>query len=149
MSVRCNRDREGIAVLSIERPERRNALNLEVKGRLADEVETLAADDTVRVIVLTGSGGYFVAGTDLAEMVDMTPDDHTRLKTERVFHALRQCPKPVIAAVEGRPRRRMSRLLRPHRRRRIGALGAAGTESHHARRRGTQKLPRSWGLVAR
>ena len=101
MSVRCNRDHEGIAVLSIERPERRNALNLEVKGRLADEVEALAGDDTVRVIVLTGSGGYFVAGTDLAEMVDMTPEDHTRLKTGRVFQALRQCAKPVIAAVEG------------------------------------------------
>jgi len=101
MSVRCNRDREGIAVLAIERPERRNALNLEVKGRIADEVEALAEDDSVQVIVLTGSGGYFVAGTDLAEMVDMTPDDHTRLKTERVFNALRQCPKPVIAAVEG------------------------------------------------
>lgn len=101
MSVRCNRDRDGIAVLSIERPERRNALNLEVKGRIADEVEALAADDSVQVIVLTGSGGYFVAGTDLAEMVDMTPEDHARLKTERVFTALRQCPKPVIAAVEG------------------------------------------------
>jgi len=101
MSVRCNRDHEGIAVLAIERPERRNALNLEVKGRLADEVDALAADATVRVIVLTGSGGYFVAGTDLAEMLDMTPEDHTRLNTGRVFSALRQCAKPVIAAVEG------------------------------------------------
>ena len=101
MSVRCNRDHEGIAVLSIERPERRNALNLEVKGLLADGIEALADDDKVQVIVLTGSGGYFVAGTDLAEMVGMTADDHRRLKTERVFQALRQCPKPVIAAVEG------------------------------------------------
>ncbi len=101
MSVRCNRDREGIAVLAIERPERRNALNLEIKGKLADELEALAADDSIRVIVLTGSGGYFVAGTDLAEMVDMSPEDHTRLKTERVFTTLRQCRKPIIAAVEG------------------------------------------------
>jgi len=101
MSVRCNRDREGIAVLAIERPERRNALNLEIKGRLADEVEALAADDAIRVIVLTGSAGYFVAGTDIGEMVDMGPEDHTRLKTERVFNALRRCRKPLIAAVEG------------------------------------------------
>jgi len=101
MSVRCSRDLEGIPVLTIVRPERRNALNLEIKGKLADEIEALAADDSVRVIVLTGSGGCFVAGTDLAEMLDMTPGDHARLKTERVFSALRQCPKPLIAAVEG------------------------------------------------
>lgn len=101
MSVRCNRDREGIAVLAIERPERRNALNLLIKAKLADEVEAVAADDAIRVIVLTGSAGYFVAGTDIGEMVDMSPEDHTRLKTERVFNALRRCRKPLIAAVEG------------------------------------------------
>ncbi len=101
MTIRCNRDREGIAVLSIERPERRNALNLAIKGKLADEVDALAADEAVRVIVLTGSESFFVAGTDIGEMVDMTPDDHTRLKTERAFNTLRQCRKPIIAAVEG------------------------------------------------
>lgn len=51
--------------------------------------------------MLTGAGGFFVAGTDIAEMVDMRPTDHVRLDTDRVFHVLRQSPKPVIAAVEG------------------------------------------------
>jgi len=71
-SVLCRRETDGVAVVTIDRPERRNALNLEVKRRLADEVTILASDDTVRVIVLTGSGGYFVAGSDIAEMATMT-----------------------------------------------------------------------------
>ena len=51
--------------------------------------------------MLTGDGGYFVAGTDIAEMAEMRPTDHVRLETDRVFHVVRQSPKPVIAAVEG------------------------------------------------
>ena len=72
-SVLCRREADGVAVVTIDRPERRNALNLEVKRRIADEVAALTADDTVRVIVLTGSGGYFVAGSDITEMATMTP----------------------------------------------------------------------------
>jgi enoyl-CoA hydratase len=99
--VAIRREGAGIAVLTIDRPERRNALNLDVKTRIADGIQALSADDSVRVIVLTGSGGYFVAGTDLAEMLDMSPSDHITLATDRVFTVLRQCPKILIAAVEG------------------------------------------------
>lgn len=99
VSSRC--EAGGVALITIDRPERRNALNLEVKGRLADEVTGLVADDSVRVIVLSGSGGYFVAGTDIAEMATMTPTDHMALSTDHVFNVLRRCPKPLIAAVEG------------------------------------------------
>ena len=95
------RPQQGVAVLTIDRPERRNALSLEVKGLLADHLSALIADDAVRVIVLTGAGGVFVAGTDIAEMAEMLPTDHERLQTGRVFNVLRKCPKPVIAAVEG------------------------------------------------
>jgi len=99
--VLCSRDAAGVAVVTIDRPERRNALNLEVKRRIADEVTRLVADDTVRVIVLTGSGGYFVAGTDIAEMATMTPSEHAALATDHVFNVLHRCPKPLIAALEG------------------------------------------------
>lgn len=90
-----------VAVLTINRPERRNALNLQVKHELIQQLRTLEQESDVAALVLTGVGGYFVAGTDIAEMADMTPADHERLDTARVFQELRQSRKPVIAAVEG------------------------------------------------
>lgn len=92
---------DGYAVITLDRPERRNALNLEIKNRLADAVEALEADADVRVIILTGAGGYFVAGTDIAEMRDMTPSQHGVLDTGRLFEVVDRCRKPLIAAVEG------------------------------------------------
>jgi len=91
----------GVAVITIDRPARRNALNLEVKRLLTDFVLQLGADDGVKVIVLTGAGSYFVAGTDIDEMLDMTPTSHTLNATDQVFTTLRHSTKPLIAAVEG------------------------------------------------
>lgn len=92
---------DGVAVITLNRPERRNALNLDIKARIADAVLTLEADASVRVIVLTGAGGYFIAGTDIAEMEPMSPAQHQALATDRMFTVLRRCPKILIAAVEG------------------------------------------------
>jgi enoyl-CoA hydratase len=89
-----------IAIVTIDRPKRRNALNLEVKYLLTDIFEEITADDTVKVIVLTGANGVFVAGTDIGEMATMTPTEHTLKVTDGVFKTLRRCPKPIIAAVE-------------------------------------------------
>jgi enoyl-CoA hydratase len=100
-SVTSYRVGDGIAVLTINRPERRNALNLDIKRRLADIVEELEADPAVRVVVLTGAGGVFVAGTDIAEMAAMTPTEHSLRETDRMFTVLRRFPKTLIAAVEG------------------------------------------------
>jgi enoyl-CoA hydratase/carnithine racemase len=90
-----------VGIVTIARPERRNALNLQVKQEIVGHLQALADDAGVAVIVLTGEGGCFVAGTDIGEMVQMSPTDHVRLDTDRVFHAVRRSPKPVIAAVEG------------------------------------------------
>jgi enoyl-CoA hydratase/carnithine racemase len=87
-------------LLTIERAAKRNALSLHIKAELADAVSRCAADPEVRAIVLTGAGGVFVAGTDVAEMVEMNPLDHVHAQTDRVFTALRNCSKPLIAAVE-------------------------------------------------
>ena len=92
---------DGVAVITLNRPERRNALYLEIKSRIADTILTLEADSGVRVIVLTGAGGYFIAGTDIAEMEPMSPAQHQALATDRMFTVLRRCPKILIAAVEG------------------------------------------------
>ena len=90
-----------VGIVTIVRPERRNALNLQVKREIVEQVQAFAVDADVAAIVLTGEGGYFVAGTDIAEMTQMSPTDHVRLDTDRVFHVVRQSSKPVIAAVEG------------------------------------------------
>ncbi|PUA16336.1 enoyl-CoA hydratase-related protein [Glaciimonas sp. PCH181] len=99
--VNCEEVASGVNVVTINRPERRNALNLAVKQQLTTAIEKLSADAQVRVIVLTGAGGYFVAGTDIAEMAGMTPTSHTLLATDRVFNVMRQSGKVLIAAVEG------------------------------------------------
>ena len=91
----------GVRVLTIVRPARRNALNFAVKARLADMVQALDSDPAVRVVVITGAGNCFVAGTDVAEMQPLTPTEHTLRATDRMFVELRRCAKPLIAAVEG------------------------------------------------
>ncbi|WP_339542932.1 enoyl-CoA hydratase-related protein [Pseudomonas sp. JAI120] len=92
---------DGCAVITLDRSERRNALNLEIKNLIADAIVELENDSSVHAIIITGAGGYFVAGTDIAEMADMTPLQHSLQATGRVFEVLRACPKPLIAAVEG------------------------------------------------
>ena len=98
--VRSER-RGKVGIVTIDRPERRNALNLQVKAGIVAAVQAFEADEAVAVLVVTGAGGAFVAGTDIAEMAVMTPGDHVRQDTDRVFHVLRGSAKPVIAAVEG------------------------------------------------
>jgi enoyl-CoA hydratase/carnithine racemase len=94
--------REGaVAVIGINRPQRRNALNLQLKRELIDALQQTLDDAAIAVIVLTGHGGYFVAGTDIAEMAQMRPLDHLRQGSEELFRSVRQASKPVIAAVEG------------------------------------------------
>jgi enoyl-CoA hydratase len=100
-TVLVRRGGDGVAEIVINRPERRNALNIEVKSRIADAVEALNQDDLTRVIVITGAGDVFVAGSDVSEMSRMTPIEHTLKITDRMFTVLRSSTKPLIAAVEG------------------------------------------------
>ncbi len=97
----------GVATLTLNRPERLNALNLELGTALADSLARVAADDGVRVIVLTGAGRGFCAGGDLG----VIGDAHARgvaHELEPLLRAGKQIviqmhttPKPVIAAVNG------------------------------------------------
>lgn len=92
---------EGVAIITINRPERRNALNMEVKTLISDAVTALSNEDNIRVIVITGAGRYFIAGTDIAEMASMTSTEHINRATDQVFKTLRKCPKILVAAIEG------------------------------------------------
>ena len=81
----------GVALISINRPERLNALNMAVKTGLQAAIERADADPAVAALVLTGVAKAFVAGTDISEMRDMTPERHAELGTNQVFLALRAC----------------------------------------------------------
>lgn len=92
------------AVLTIDDPERRNPMSLETMAALVDGIGRAAADDDVRVIVITGAGDKaFSAGGDLSgRFVDAPLADHDeRGKLAELFRALRRCGKPVIARVNG------------------------------------------------
>ncbi len=90
-----------VAQIRINRPARRNALSIMIKDEIADAVVRLDREPEVRAIVLTGGTSVFAAGTDVDEMVALTPIEHAVQATDRVFNAIRTCATPIIAAVEG------------------------------------------------
>lgn len=92
---------ENIAVVRLNRPEVRNALNLKVREMLGEYFEQLGGDEVTRCIVLTGGEKFFAAGADLRDMVERTPVDIMARHTEKLWFPIATCPKPVIAAVNG------------------------------------------------
>lgn len=93
-----------LATLTIDDPDRRNAMSLEMMGALVEAVNAAAVDDRVRVIVITGAGDKaFSAGGDLSgRFVDAPLQDHDmRGALADLFRSLRRCGKPVIARVNG------------------------------------------------
>ncbi|MEZ7266846.1 enoyl-CoA hydratase [Pseudomonas aeruginosa] len=90
-----------IALLRLNRPQARNALNDEVRQRLASHFQTLGADPAIRVIVLTGDSRCFAAGADLRDLSTSTAIGLYGRHGERYWEAIARCPKPVIAAVNG------------------------------------------------
>ena len=92
---------EGVAVVVINRPEAKNALNAAVRRQLAEQFLSLGQRDEVRAIVLTGGDQAFVAGADVKEFATASPTDMYRRHNERFWDPIARCPKPVIAAVSG------------------------------------------------
>ena len=92
-----------VALLIINRPEKRNALDGATRAQLLDLLDELRADAGVRVVVLTGAGDKaFVAGADISEFEGRSPIDQFRVMSGRtVFDAVDSFPKPVIAALNG------------------------------------------------
>lgn len=99
-------DARGVATLTLNRPEKHNAMSGEMLVELSQAVAQLAEDDTVRAVVLTGAGPTFCAGGDLGWMrKQMDADAKTRASEARVLAemlmALNTLPKPVIGAIQG------------------------------------------------
>jgi enoyl-CoA hydratase/carnithine racemase len=98
-------EREGsVAVLTIQRPERRNALDARTLDELRQAFLTFQQDDSLRSVILTGAGEKaFVAGADIHELANDTPESARQraLAGQQLFDFIEQLGKPVIAAVNG------------------------------------------------
>lgn len=93
----------GVRILTIDRQEKRNALNAEVRQRLADAVREACVDPDARVLVLRGAGDQaFVAGADVGEFAERTPLEQRRaMESPTVFDAVWDAPLPTIASIRG------------------------------------------------
>jgi len=91
----------GVALLTLNRPEARNALNQRTRQVLADWFRAITQDSSIRCVILSGGPKVFAAGADLREVAECTPIDMYMRHVERLWAAIAECPKPVIAAVNG------------------------------------------------
>jgi enoyl-CoA hydratase/carnithine racemase len=100
-----SRPEPAVALVTIDRQARRNALNLEAWRDLAKHFRALAAQSDVRLVILTGAGGHFCAGADISEFSQVRADSAGGAAYERetgaCYAAIRELPQPSIAAIEG------------------------------------------------
>jgi enoyl-CoA hydratase len=97
-------NKDGILIITIDRPKVLNALNAQTVGEIGEAFEAARHDASVKCVILTGGGEKaFVAGADINELAQMTPisGKATAEKGQRVLRAIERFPKPVIAAVNG------------------------------------------------
>jgi enoyl-CoA hydratase/carnithine racemase len=95
--------RSGIAYVTLDRPEKRNALSLAVMRELRGVLETIGADPRVHVVILRAHGPAFSAGHDLRELLARSAAEYAEIFTECValMDAIQHIPQPVIAEVAG------------------------------------------------
>ena len=102
--IRYEVDADGIGVVTIDRPEKRGAMTYRMLFEFIEAVREAARDDACRVLIVTGSGGSFCAGTDLADLATI-PGETRGVRGEAEEHdvwwPLTAVAKPTIAAVDG------------------------------------------------
>jgi len=97
-------EKEGrVAVLTVNRPDKLNALNQQVRDEVLEILARLERDESVGVVVLTGAGEKsFIAGADIGEFEGRSPFDQRRaMRSPRIFDVMATFPKPVIAMING------------------------------------------------
>jgi 2-(1,2-epoxy-1,2-dihydrophenyl)acetyl-CoA isomerase len=95
--------KEGLARITLNRPETRNALNLEMRWDLVEAFKDIQDDETVKAVILTGSGTVFSSGGDIRTMEGLTAvATRRRLKNaQQVIRAMVELEKPVVGAING------------------------------------------------
>jgi len=95
--------KDSVGMIKINRLDAMNALNNETLQELKEAISQLKESDVVKVIIITGEGKAFVAGADIAEMKDMSPQQAGEFSKsgQKVFDLIARTEKPVIAAVNG------------------------------------------------
>ena len=93
----------GVATITVNRPDKRNALNAAVRSEIVHALDALRSDPAVRVVLLTGAGEKaFVAGADIQEFAERTPlEQRQAMASRRVFDELAGFPKPTVAVING------------------------------------------------
>ena len=104
-NIRVSPAAAGVATLTLDRADKRNALSIALRDEVTGALGALAADPAVKVVVLTGAGPVFSAGFDLGEFEQAAADPalHRRLweSSDRFHHACLAFPLPLVAAVNG------------------------------------------------
>lgn len=96
---------DGVATVTLDRAEKKNALSVELRDRISDALDALAADEAVKVVVLTGEGNVFSAGFDLKEfergIEDPAFGEQLWASSDRYHRTVFEFPLPIVAAVNG------------------------------------------------
>lgn len=152
--VRIERPAPDVAVIRIDRPERRNALSIAVRREIASAVAHAEADDAVRAMILAGGTSCFASGGDIVENARLSTMEHMHRGREKrvLWGVLASATKPLLAAVRGYAlgggaelmmladiivASRTARIGQPEPR--VGIMPGSG---------GTQRLPRAVGKYA-
>lgn len=90
-----------VATITLNRPEKKNALSIPMREAIASAVSVLSGDDSVLCLVITGGDEIFAAGADLNMLVDKGAQQTAELDLPGYWRPVKDCPKPIIAAVSG------------------------------------------------
>jgi enoyl-CoA hydratase/carnithine racemase len=92
---------DGVATLTLNRVEKKNALSIALRDELSDALDDLAGDDTVKSVVITGAGDVFSSGFDLREFQQPELSDRLWASSDRFHATVLEFPLPLVAAVNG------------------------------------------------
>jgi enoyl-CoA hydratase/carnithine racemase len=92
---------DGVATLTLNRAEKKNALSIALRDELSDALDHLAGDETVKSVVVTGAGDVFSAGFDLREFQQSELSDRLWASSDRFHATVLRFPLPLVAAVNG------------------------------------------------